>query len=463
MPPTIATLIWFVLLLLLFRFDPARDKKASLALWVPVIWLSIAGSRLPSQWFGIQSASLAQALEEGNSLDRTVECLVILLAIGILVSRSFPWHDFFARNVALMVFLSFSLFSIVWSDFVWVSFKHWFRDLGNYIVVLVALSDPRPVEAVRTLLRRVAYLLIPLSIILIKYYPYLGMHYDEWTGMAAYVGVSTSKNMLGALCLVSGIFFFWDLVTHWSDRNEQRARWIFVNFSFIAMTLWLLLKAHSATSAACFVLGCLVIAVTHSKGGQRHPSVVKLTIPACFVLYLILGFGFGLNDQLAAMLGRDPTLTGRTKIWSTLLTMDTNPLVGTGYGSFWLGARLNSVWEQRGRITESHNGYLEMYLNLGIIGLFLFLVFLVAAYRNICRKQLSSRKDFASLALALWTILIFYMVTEAGFRGGLLSVVFLLVVLSVPVSAQSETTPYEEMKHEHTFDCDAVLIASENA
>jgi exopolysaccharide production protein ExoQ len=462
MPPTLATLLWLLLLLLLLRFDPARDPEASSCLWLPVIWLSIAGSRLPSQWLGIQSGSLAQALEEGNSLDRTIECLVILLAIGILVSRSFRWHDLFARNIALMAFLSFALFSVLWSDFAWVSFKHWFRDLGNYVVILVALSDPRPVEAVRTLLRRVAYLLIPLSILLIKYYPYLGIHYDEWTGMAAYVGASTSKNMLGALCLVSGIFFFWDLVTHWPNPNQQRGRWIFVNFSFIVMTLWLLLKSHSATSAACFVLGCLVIAAAHTKSGQRHPTVLKLAIPACFVVYLILGFGFGLNEQLAAMMGRDPTLTGRTKIWGTLLAMDTNPLVGTGYGSFWLGSRLNSVWELRGRITESHNGYLEMYLNLGIIGLLLFVVFLIAAYGSICKKQLTSKKDYASLALALWTVLLFYMVTEAGFRGGLLSVVFLLVVISVPANAESETTAFEEIEHKPTFDSDAVLIANEN-
>jgi len=92
-----------------------------------------------------------------------------------------------------------------------VSFKRWFRDLGNYIVILVVLSDPRPLEAVHTLLRRLCYLLIPLSILLIKYYSYLGRAYSEWTGAAEYIGAMTSKNMLGVVCLISGIFFFWIL------------------------------------------------------------------------------------------------------------------------------------------------------------------------------------------------------------------------------------------------------------
>jgi len=134
-----------------------------------------------------------------------------LLAIGILILRSFNWGDFVARNVALVAFVSFALVSVLWSDFPLVSFKRWFRDLGNYIVILVVLSDPRPLEAVHTLLRRLCYLLIPLSILLIKYYSYLGRAYSEWTGAAEYIGAMTSKNMLGVVCLISGIFFFWIL------------------------------------------------------------------------------------------------------------------------------------------------------------------------------------------------------------------------------------------------------------
>ena len=52
-----------------------------------------------------------------------------------------------------------------------------------------------------------AYLLIPLSIVLTKYFPELGKQYDTWSGMGYYIGVATSKNMLGALCLVSAVFF----------------------------------------------------------------------------------------------------------------------------------------------------------------------------------------------------------------------------------------------------------------
>jgi exopolysaccharide production protein ExoQ len=440
MPSSLALLLWLILLLGLLRYDPAKDSRTSLALWVPLIWMFIVGSRLPSQWLGGWTGSAAQALEEGNSLDRTIFSVLILLAIGILASRGFKWGEFFVRNLVLMAFLFFALMSFLWSDFPFVTFKRWFRDFGEYLVILVTLSDPRPLEAVRTLLRRLCFLLIPLSILIIKYYPQIGKQYEYWTGAATNVGAATSKNMLGLACLVSGIFFFWDTVTRWSDRKERRTkRIIAVNFGLIAMTLWLLNLANSATARVCLVIGCLIIAAAHSRAVRRHPAFLKVLIPACFFLYLILAYGFDINAKLAGAVGRDPTLTDRTLLWKILLSLHTNPLLGTGYQSFWLGPRLEWVWHNFEQVNEAHNGYLEVYLNLGLIGLFLLSGFLMASYRSICRRLTShSGLAFASLSLALWTVLLFYNVTEAAFGGGLVWLTFLLGAIVTPRRAEDQ-------------------------
>lgn len=434
MPPSLALSLWLIFLVALLRFDPARAQGTSLALWVPVIWMFIVASRLPSQWLGVEVGRATEALEEGNPWDRSIYFALILLAIGILVSRSFKWGGFFTSNLALMTFVSFALVSVCWSDFPFVAFKRWIRDLGNYLVILVVLSDPRPLEAVRTVCRRVSYLLVPLSIVLIKYYPQIGKQYDRWTGAGMYVGVTTGKNLLGALCLISGLFFFWDTVTHWPERKKQRTRRIIlVNMAFIAMTLWLLNLANSATSRVCLVLGCVVIAAAHSRACQRHPAFLKALIPTCFCVYLVLAFGFGLSGELAGAVGKDPTLTDRTKIWAFLLGMHVNPLVGTGYESFWMGSRLKLIWQRAGLggINEAHNGYLEIYLNLGLVGLFLLGGFLIASYRTICRR-LEPFSSLASLTLAFWITMLFYSVTEAGFRTGLMWLVFLLGGIAVP-------------------------------
>jgi exopolysaccharide production protein ExoQ len=437
MPPFLALLLWFMLLLALLHFDPARGSGKWSALWVPLIWLFITASRLPSQWLegGTANAIAGTVLEEGNALDRNILSLLILLALGILMSRSFDWGEFFAANVALTALLSFALLSVLWSDFPFVAFKRWFRSLGVYLVILVALSDPRRFEAVRLLVRRLCFVLISLSILLIKYFPEMAKEYNPWTGLAYYTGATTSKNMLGVLCLVSGLFFLWDTLTCWGNRKEWRTRWIIgVNVAFFAMTLWLLRLAESATSKVCFVLGCLILTSAHSKPVKRHPALLTVLIPVGICLYLLLQFGFGINvvTALSEAVGRNPDLTGRTHIWEVVLSTNTNPLVGVGYESFWLGPRAEWVWEHvRGNINEAHNGYLEIYLNLGLVGLLLVAVFLIASYRTICRRM----KDSSSLglqSLTLWTIVLFYNATESSlFNGQLLWVIFLLGAITV--------------------------------
>ena len=436
MPPTLALILWFILLLGLLRYDPARDLRTSLALWVPLIWMFISASRLPSQWLGGSIGSQAEAFQEGNPLDRTIFFLLIILAIGILISRSFNWGKFFVRNFALIALVTFALVSVLWSDYPFVSFKRWVRDLGNYLVILVVLSDPHPVEAIRTVLRRLCYLLIPLSILLIKYFPEIGRQYDQWTGAPMFVGITTGKNMLGAVYMVGGTFFFWDTLTRWSDRKQRRTKRILIlNFAFIVMTLWLLNSANSATSRVCLVIGCLVIAGVHSRWGRRHPGFFKFLLPALFCLYLILAYGFNFNGRLAAEVGRDPTLTDRTAIWNFVLNMHTNPLIGTGYESFWLGTRLQTVWWTFGALNQSHNGYLEVYLNQGLIGVFLLIGLLIASYRNICRR-FTPFSNIVSLSLALWTIMLFYNMTEAAFKFHLMWLIFLLVGIAAPQRAE---------------------------
>jgi exopolysaccharide production protein ExoQ len=436
MPPSIALLIWFVFLLALLQFDPAKEPGTSLALWVPLTWIFIVGSRLPSQWFAGQLGGAAGAFEEGNPLDRAVFSILIVLAIVILSSRSFNWGGFFGRNFFLMAFLLFALVSVFWSDFPFVAFKRWFRDLGNFLMVLVVVTDPHPFEALRTVVRRFCYLLIPLAVVLIKYFPLIGRYYSFWTGAVMYIGPTTGKNDLGALCLISGLFFFWDTLVRWPQRKERQTKRIIVlNLVFIAMTIWVLNLANSATSRVCLLLGCLIVAAVHTKVFKRRLTFVKIAIPTFFVLYLILAFGFDINADVAGAVGRDPTLTDRTLIWKTLLAMKTNPLLGTGYESFWLGPRVNTIWKEFGKLNEAHNGYLEVYLNLGLIGLSLLCGFLMASYRKIW-KDFKPNFSAASLSLAVWTVILFYNVTEAAFKFHIMWVIFLLV--AIPVSALDE-------------------------
>jgi O-antigen ligase len=333
-----------------------------------------------------------------------------------------------------MSFLGFALLSVFWSDFPFITLKRLIRDLGGYLIVLVVLSDPRPIEAVSITLRKVGYLLIPLSVVLVKYFPAIGTQYDDWTGARAIAGASTSKNMLGVSCLVSGLFFFWDCLTRLSQWKHRRPKRILaINTCLLIMTVWLLHMSASTTSTVCLALGMVILAVGHSRPLRRHPGWLKALIPIGVAFYLLLAFGLNLNGSMAQAVGKDPTLTDRTKIWSYLLSMHTNPILGVGYQSFWLGSRLQDFWDNAhlGFINEAHNGFLQIYLDLGLVGDCLLVIFLVAAYRLICRR-LSSNWSFAVFGLTVWVILVLYDMSEAAFGNSLLYTIFLLVGVSVP-------------------------------
>ena len=352
------------------------------------------------------------------------------------------------------MYLLFALVSVLWSDLPFAAFKKWFRDLNVYAMILVVLSDPRPLEALNTLLRRIGYLLIPLSVVLIKYFPALGRQYDPWTGSASYSGAAMSKNMLGIVCLVCGLYFFWDTVVRWPDRkNRRQKRAILVNAGLFCMVIWLLNICESVTSRTCLAIGCVVILAAHTKVVRRRPVILMATIPAVLLTYAFLFFGLGLSGDFASALGRT-SLSGRREIWQLVLTQQANPLVGAGYQSFWLGPRLQRLWAGGWgaiHLNEAHNGYLEVYLNLGYVGCLLLFFFVAGAYANI-RKTFQPFSNIASLSLAIWTAFLFHNTSEADFRSGVMWFAFALGALAVSGVGRERVSKAAELQRQPTTD-----------
>jgi hypothetical protein len=441
MPPSVGLALWVILIIGFLRFDPARPAGASPALWPPLIWMFILGSRLPAQWFsGDPNMAGGRALEDGNPIDRNIQLLLIAIALGLLSSRSFQWRAFFTSNKILSVFLVFALISASWSDFPMVALKRWFRDFGNYLMVLVVLSDRNPGEAFVTVVRRLCAILISLSVLLIKYYPQIGRGYDSWTGAAVYNGVTTSKYILAVLCLISGVYFFWDTVARWHASGFRRAKsTILVNGAFLVMTLWVLNLADGATCRVCLIFACSIIIAAKTRIIKKSPMLLKAVLPIIACMSLFLVFGVDMKATIAEAVGRNPTFTDRTLLWAYLLTMHVDPILGTGYETFWLGPRLEELWSVFAFMpNQAHNGFLEVYLNLGLMGVLLAVGVMAATYKTICKMPLAAPMSMAPLSLALWTVLPICSITTAVFfKSEILWVVFLLTCISVPKRRQS--------------------------
>jgi exopolysaccharide production protein ExoQ len=219
----------------------------------------------------------------------------------------------------------------------------------------------------------------------------------------------------------------------WLRREGgRRTRPLMSHAIFLIMVAWLFWMANSATAMSCFIMAAGLLAATSLKRLGRKPVVVHVLVLVVVLVPIFAVFSPS-GGGLLGTVGRDATLTGRTDIWRLALSMRGNALLGRGFESFWLGWRLLKVQDAyRFQLQEAHNGYLEIYLNLGWIGVTLLAVLLVTGYRNVL-AAFRYNSENASLRLGLFVVALIYNLTEAAFRTqNPIWIVFLLATIAVP-------------------------------
>ena len=418
MPPTLALFLTLGFIGFLFRRDFREKPDVTGALWLPIVWLLIISSRSVSQWLNIfgLTHSTPISMEDGSPLDATVYVCLIAAGIYTLHRRRVALAEFARANKWLIAFFIYGLISIAWSDFPFVSFKRWIKILGHPIMVLIIFTEPDPQEAFRRLMKRCAYVIVPVSILLIKYYPEIGRKASAWATSSMNTGIAGGKNALGGDCLVLGLFFFWHLLVTWRlDKGKVRRNELVLITGFLSTIGWLLLRAQSSTALASLLLGMLVVLLLGLRSVNK--KLIGRYVLVVVVSFLIAEATFGISSILIESLGRDSTLTGRTELWQRLLAFHTNPIYGVGFESFWLGERLLSIGEVYWwQANEAHNGYLETYLNLGWIGVFLMVAWIVATFHK-SRLDLLTDFQFSRFQLGFLCATVIYNLAESGFRS----------------------------------------------
>ena len=380
--------------------------------------------------------SSGDVIMEGIPLDRNIFLVLITLGAIVVARRQVSWGSLTTGNAAVTLFLLFSFLSITWSDFPFTAFKRWHKVFGHVIMALIVLTDRDPARAFTALLRRSAYVLLPVSVLFIKYYPDLGRGFDAW-GFAVNVGVTTNKNALGNICFIMGVFFFAMMfVTPNTKRlTADLDRWI--GLVFLGMIAWLLSRAESSTATVSTLLGMFAILGFRVALVKRHFS--SLLVVTCVLIGLLVA-STDIKEEFIVALGEDTTLTGRTGLWEDIETIPINPVFGAGFESFWLGERLNFFWSKYWwHPNQAHNGYYETYLNLGLVGLFLLCSMMLSGYRKARQQTMIDNHNLdldrrcaiglAEFRIAFLLGLVAHNVTDATFNA--LNPSFFLFFLAV--------------------------------
>jgi exopolysaccharide production protein ExoQ len=435
----IATFVCALVIWQLFRLNREQEGKAevrtSKALWLATFWFFIASSRNFSEWLHLAPGGGSERYLEGSPLDRAVLSAVLAFGVIVLLNRARRTGMLLKSNLPILLYFLYCGTSAIWSDFPDVSFKRWFRALGDVVMVLIVLTDPDWVAALRRLLTRLGFVLMPVSILFNRYYPEYGRQFSH-AGHLYWTGVTAEKNTLGAISLVFGLaFLFYFLQIYREEEGTHRRGLLIAYGTMVAMALYLLKGSDSATALAGFFLAVVPMVLTFLYRWARKPAFVHAMVfgalgVSCCALFLNIGSG------MLEGIGRDATLTGRTAIWHAGLSLAQSPILGTGFESFWVGPRYDQMQMLTDmHLNQVHNGYIEIFLNLGWIGVALLALVLITAYGRIV-TALRCMTPAASLRLAYFIIAITQNFTEASFKMmHPVWIAFLLAAMQIPKCA----------------------------
>ena len=448
----------------------ATPGKPSLWIWVPWIWLFFASSRTPSTWleWGSARSSLNDDIASGSPVDRLLMTSLIVLGLIVLGLRAQLTRRIIARNKWVAVLFIYMALSIIWSNFPGISFRRYTRSIGTLVMVLVALTEPNPLEVVRVLLRRLYLVHIPLSVIAIKYFRNIGVIYN-WNGLEEeWTGLSVDKNSLGHIAMCSGLFWIWQIFQDWpSKKLKWGMKKLTLNVLLLALSLWLLRGSkniHSSTAIVGFV-ACVAVLFTLQFIKKRAARAKRIILGALIGCAVLMPFGYLAFEALdvtpvqtvVAATGRNMTFTDRTYLWTDILNdAKKNPVLGVGVGAFWVGPIGYDMyplpsWSLKTpewRPEEGHNGFIDVYVELGAIGVVLLLIVIGIAFAGSV-ADLQNDFQYGSLRLVLLLSIVINNITETSFLQGTHDLWFLFLSGGHQSSQTSSWGVFKKKCHFH--------------
>ena len=309
------------------------------------------------------------------------------------------------RNWSLVGLVLLALVSCLWAETPALVLQRSIAVFGTTlfgIALAVRLSLEDQLRLVSWVLRIIAV----LSLACVLFFPSYGVsdwvkHEGEWQGIFDY------KNAFGSIMALS-VLVEWQLPTH--TRSSKVVNRLALLISAV------LLVFSSSITALVALIGSFLFIQLYKLAAQR------LRIPLyAIVLATLLIIASGVtvllvnSEKVASILGRTSDLTGRTEIWSQVMSyIPERPVLGYGYSGFWFGASSESFAVDRAmgtRIMYSHNGYLEILLYLGAVGFLLTLAFI---WTGMNRAYYCSERDRSSLSLWPLALLFFFLLHNVG-------------------------------------------------
>jgi exopolysaccharide production protein ExoQ len=358
----------------------------------------------------------AQALQADDTgrdtLIKAQASIMYLLSVACIVPFIKPVWKQVKRNALIFSVLGWAILSVLWSDMPSTSAFNSLRMAIN-LALVIFLFERYSANDIQKLIMLVGSIAATGSVFLVFVLPQYGLQSRGVQALGAWEGIFGQKNLCGLEMLILLLPAFFVKLTGPYARVLRG--------SYIATVLVIIAMTHSA---GAWVVGSLCLAfvaflklVVHMP--RKDAVAVVIVLAGAGALIGVLAYSN--YDTLMYALGKDPTMTGRTALWAGLSHLAMRrPVIGYGYTAFWQGITKGpsrSLALEMGwlGLAGAENGVLEMWLELGIVGVLLY----VAIFLRAVKDGLYCIGRGASPAV-LWYVSILFYVVATNIEGGLL-------------------------------------------
>lgn len=401
------------------NFADDRLTRGQVILTMPLIFALLATTWSPEN--AVQSMSSEM---RGESSYRTVLFGVIYafaLAGVLLHMNKLP--AILRGSLVYAIFLIYVLASATWSDFPYKVLVTWGHFAGIFLVALAAvIAFQRNHKAFVKLIVLYAALTVLASIVTAIWFPARGIM--EVGGKLRWVGITATPNTLG----LTALLLVWASMALMSYACNVRHRAVLL--LLIATSAACLYMADSIAAAILSILCVVLIPLLVHISGKTKLQVISIlsltfvtSVAAVFFVYLAAPELFQL-ERILATVGRDRSLTGRTGLWEIANSaIREKPVLGWGFDALMsLGSKYRINYGQ------FHNGYLDLLVRGGWVGMLLVGGLVVQLWGRIARIRRRNPKAYAAYTTLL-VIILLHNLTEASL-GRSPHIAWLLVTFS---------------------------------
>lgn len=373
----------------------------------------------------------------GDNLNGNLTLQILWLAIYIIaiLLALRQWKKFIyiiTRNQLLLLLIGIVLFSIFWSAAPQVSIRRSVALVGTTLIGMYLATRYSPSQLLRLIAWTFSIGAI-LSVVFTLTFPVYGLHGPSLG--SSWRGIYRHKNLLGSLmALNAGALLL-------LAPSNRRYRWIL--WAGIGLSVGLLLLSQTKTGLVIF-LSLLILLPIYKALRWSYAVALPFLIVVVNVGGIISVWLLNNLETVLTALGKDSTLSGRTPLWEAVINkIQERPLLGYGYGAFWLGLDGESadIWQVEWNAPNSHNAILDLWLDLGFLGVSVFLLgFIIAFIQGI--KWLRSTKTAEPLFLLVYLT---HMLINGQAAANILTqndifwVLYVAIVLSIPRSCVTQS------------------------